>query len=263
MNLIERARSIIVNPGPTWAAIEQESTDWQKLYVPYMVVLAAIPAVAGFIGWSVLGMGGFGMSMRIPVLTGLGMMVTQYIMTLVMVFVWGWLISLLASTFGGQANLMNAVKLSVYSSTAAMLAGIFSVLPSLSILVLLGSGYSLYLAYLGLPVLMKNPKEKSLPYLVVVAVAGIVGTVLISYFSAALMPSPMPRMHGTNEVGDFKISTPKGDVEISTAPGKSAAAGDAAMTIKTPDGEVTIDAKKMEEFAKQMEAIAAAQEAKK
>ena len=35
------------------------------------------------------------------------------------------------------------------------------------------------------------------------------------------------------------------------------------MTIKTPDGEVKIDMKNMEELAKRMEAMAAAQEAKK
>jgi hypothetical protein len=35
------------------------------------------------------------------------------------------------------------------------------------------------------------------------------------------------------------------------------------MTIKTPDGEVTIDMKNMEELAKKMQAIADAQEAKK
>ena len=161
MNIIDRARSIMVNPKPTWAIVEQESTDWQKLYVPYMVVLAAIPAVAGFIGWSIFGMGGFGMSVRIPVLTGLGMMVSQYIMTLVMVFVWGWLISLLAGTFGGQANLMNAVKLTVYASTPAMVAGIFGAIPGLSMLAMVGGLYSLYLIYLGLPILMKNPQEKS------------------------------------------------------------------------------------------------------
>lgn len=260
MDIVNRARSIIVNPKPTWAIVEQESTDWQKLYVPYMVVLAAIPAVAGFIGWSVFGVGGFGMSMRIPVLTGLGMMVSQYIMTLVMVFVWGWLISMLAGTFGGQANLMNGVKLTVYASTPAMVAGVFSAIPGLSMLAMVGGLYSLYLIYLGLPILMKNPQEKSLPYLAVAAVVGIVCSVLISVFSAALMPSPMSRLQGA---GDINITTPRGDVQISASPAKSGASGDAAMTIKTADGEVKIDMKNMEELAKRMEALAAQNEAKK
>lgn len=263
MDIVERVKSIILKPAQTWPVIEQEATDWQQLYVPYMVILAAIPAVAGFIGWSILGVGGFGMSMRIPVGTGLGMMISQYIMTLVMVGVWGWLINLLAGTFGGQSNLMNAVKLSVYASTPAMVAGVFSAIPGLAILGMLGGLYSLYVLYLGIGVMMKNPPEKSLPYVAVAAVVGIIGSVLISAFSAALMPSPVSRMHGAS---DINISTPGGDVKVSanTAPaGAVAAPGDATMTIKTPDGEVKIDMKNMEEMAKRMEAMAAAQEAKK
>jgi len=48
-----------------------------------------------------------------------------------------------------------------------------------------------------------------------------------------------------------------------SSPGQSGSPGNAAMTIKTPDGEVKIDVKQMEEAAKQMEALAAEKEAKK
>ena len=263
MNLVERAKNMILKPADTWPVIEQESTDWQKLYVPYMVTLAAIPALCGFIGMTLFGVGGFGFSMRIPVVTGLGLMVSQYIMTLVMVFVWGWLISMLAKTFGGQPNLMNAVKLTVYASTPAMVAGIFQLIPSLAILAMLGGLYSLYVMYLGLPVLMKNPPEKSLPYMVVAAVIGIVCMVLISAVSAMVMPSALSHMSGRTGSADIKFSTPNGDVQISGNPTASGNAGDAAMTIKTADGEVKIDLKGMEDLAKRLEAAAAQQEAKK
>lgn len=260
MDIVERARAMIVNPGPTWVTVEQETTDWQKLFVPYMVVLAVIPAVASFIGWTVMGVGGFGFSMRLPVVTGLGLMVSQYIMTLVMVFVWGWLISQLAPSFGGQANVMNGVKLTVYASTPAMLAGVFSAMPGLSILALVGSLYSLYLVYLGLPVLMKNPAEKSVTYLVVAAIVGIVGSVLISAASSIFMPSPLSRMHGMNDTPDIQISTPKGDVQISTAPATANNPASSSVTIKTPDGEVKIVAEGMQDMIKRLEILAAEQE---
>ena len=260
MNIVERVSNIIVKPAATWVAIEQENADWRSLFVPYMVALAAIPAIAGFIGMSVFGMGGFGFSIRVPVLTGLGMMVSQYVMTLVMVIVWGWLINALANTFGGAPNLMNAVKLTVYSSTPAMVAGVFHVIPALSVLALLAGLYSLYVMYLGLPVLMKNPKEKTIPYMVVAAVVGIIGSVLISFVSAAVMPSPLSHMSGVGAPAGISINTPKGEVKISGQASPSGNAGDASMTIKTNEGEVKIDVKSMEEFAKKMEALAAEQE---
>lgn len=260
MDIVERARAIIVNPGPTWVTIEQETTDWQKLYVPYMVVLAAIPAFASFIGWSVLGVGGFGFSMRLPVATGLGLMVSHYVMTLVMVFVWGWLISMLAPTFGGQTNLMNGVKLTVYASTPSMLAGVFIAMPGLSVLAFVGSLYALYLVYLGLPVLMKNPPEKSVAYLVVAAIVGIIGSVLISMANSIFMPSPLSRMHGMNDAPNIHINTPNGDVQISTGPGAAASPSDSTVTIKTPDGDVRVVAENLQDMAKRLEALAAEQE---
>ncbi|MDD2924932.1 Yip1 family protein [Rhodoferax sp.] len=227
MAVAERAKNMMVKPAETWLVVEQEITGWSQLYLPYLAWLAAIPAVAGLVGWTLVGMGGFGVSLRLPLGTGLAMMISQYIMTLVMVAVWGWVINLLAGSFGGQANLMNAVKLSVYASTPAMVAGVFNVIPSLAILGLLGGLYALYLLYLGLPVLMKNPAEKSLPYAAVAAVVGIVGSVLISAAGTMLLPSPMSPMHSASGVA-----------------------------ISTPEGEVNIDMKKIEALTKRLQAEA-------
>ena len=87
MDIVERARAVITDPGPTWAKIEQETTDWQGLFVPYLVTLALIPAVSTFFAWSVLGNGGFGVSMQVPVISGLGIMVSQYVMTLSLIHI--------------------------------------------------------------------------------------------------------------------------------------------------------------------------------
>lgn len=256
MDLIARARAMLINPGPTWVTVEQETTDWQKLFVPYMTTLALIPAVASFIGWSVLGFGSFGVFVRLPILNGLSLMVSQYVMTLVMVFAWGWLISMLAPSFGGQTNLLNGLKLTVYASTPAMLAGVFGAMPGLSFLALVGGVYALYLVYLGLPVLMKCPQEKSISYLAVTAIAGIVGSLVISMLSSFFMPAHMVGMPGAQATPDFQISTPTGDVQVSTTPGKA----DTTVTVKSPDGEVKIVAESLQDMAKRLEAMAAEQE---
>ena len=264
MNLVERARAICLSPAATWPVIEQESTDYQQLFVPYMVILAAIPAVATFIGMSIIGIGGFGMSFRVPFVNGLGMMISQYIMTLVMVFAWGWLISALAPTFGGQPNVLQGVKLSVYASTPSMLAGVFGIIPTLGVLSILGGLYALYLVYLGLPVLMKNPSEKTLPYMAVTAVIGIIGSILIGVVGSVL--SPAHRM-GALQMGAagasaggpaaISINTPQGSMQIS-----GSGNGNGAVTLKSADGEVKIDVQQMEEMAKRMQELAQQQQGK-
>ena len=84
---------------------------------------------------------------------------------------------------------MKALKVAAYSSTAAWLAGIFTLIPSLSILGLLGL-YSLYLLYLGLPALMKAPQEKAMGYTVVVILCAIVLFVVVGYVAGGMMPRP-------------------------------------------------------------------------
>ncbi len=281
MNLVERAKAISLSPATTWPVIDAEKHDAQSLFVPYMLILAAIPAVAGFIGMTMIGVGGFGFNFKMPFASGLGMMVTTYILSLVMTFVFGWLASTLAPTFGGQSNLEQGLKLAVFGGTPMMLAGVFNVLPALSFVGLLVALYSLYVLYLGLPVLMKNPKEKTIPYMVVLIIASIIGGVILSMVSRVFTPSMGSMMGGagmrggdatiTTPMGEIKINknadasgtpgqatitTPAGNAVITTTPAAPGTPTDSAtMTIQTPKGEVKIDMKNMEAMAKQMEAM--------
>ena len=284
MDIVERAKAITLNPAATWPVIEAEKHDAKSLFVPYLLILAAIPAVGSFVGLSLVGMGGFGFNFRVPVASGLAMMITTYILSLMMTFGMGWLASALAPTFGGKSDLVQGLKLAVFGGTPMMLAGVFNILPALSIVGLLVALYSLYVMYLGLPVLMKNPKEKTIVYMVVLIIASIIAGVVLSMVTRAFTPSmgmggmggmgvgggdaiistPMGEIKINSKAGsaakdapaEMTINTPKGDATITTTPGAGGAADTAAITIKTPDGEVKIDAQKMEAFAKQMEEMA-------
>ncbi|WP_246483398.1 Yip1 family protein [Paenacidovorax monticola] len=188
MQLIERAKGILLKPKETWADIEAETASTAGLFTGYLMLLAAIPAVCGFIGMSLIGFSGFGVTVRVPLLAGLANMVVSYVLSLVGVFVLALIVDALAPTFGGMKSQIQALKLVVYASTAALLGGVFSLLPSLSMLGLLAALYSIYLIYTGLPVLMKNPPEKSLVYTVVILVAGIVMAVVIGAVGSLFMP---------------------------------------------------------------------------
>lgn len=231
MQLIERAKGILLKPKETWADIEAETASTAGLFTGCLMLLAAIPAVCGFIGMSLIGFSGFGVTVRVPLLAGLANMVVSYVLSLVGVFVLALIVDALAPTFGGMKSQIQALKLVVYASTAALLGGVFSLLPSLSMLGLLAALYSIYLIYTGLPVLMKNPPEKSLVYTVVILVAGIVMAVVIGAVGSLFMP------HGAMMGGmgsGVSVTTPGGKVSVDTA-GLEAAG------------------KKMEEAARQLE----------
>jgi hypothetical protein len=236
MSLIQRVQDILLKPKETWPIIAGEGGDTASIYRNYLIYLAAIPAVASFIGLSLIGVGGFGFSMRVPILSGLVQMVVSFVLSLVMVFVLALIVDALAPTFNGTKSQINALKLVAYGSTAGFVGGIFGLIPSLSILGLLAGLYSIYLIYTGVPVMMKCPPDKAGAYTAVVIVCGIVAAVILGAVSAIFTPSA--GMHigaAAGGAGPF-ASKDKGNV-----------------TISTPNGDVKIDTSKMEAMAKQME----------
>lgn len=236
MNLIERIQSILLKPKETWPVIEQESSEIKTIYQNYVVYLAAIPAIAGFIGMSLIGAGAFGVSFRVPIVSGLVNMVVGYVLSLLMVYVLALVANALAPTFKGEKNLTNAFKLIAYGATAGMVGGIFSILPALSMLGVLAAMYSIYLIYTGIPVLMKSPSEKSLGYTAVLILCGAVAGMVLGVVSA--MFTQGVGMGGPGILGSAK------------APHMSDS-GD--FTMKIPGTEITLDSSKIEAASRRME----------
>lgn len=226
MNLIPRIKEILLTPKQVWPVIENEEATTATLYTQYIMILAAIQAVAGFIGMSVFGVSVFGVSVRVPLVTGLVQLVLGYALSLAMIFVVALIADALAPKFGGQKHQINALKLIAYSGTAAMVGGIFALIPALGALTLVAAIYSLYLFFLGVPVLMKVPQEKAIPYTAVVVVCAIVVGAIAGAIVGSVRGGP-----------SMDMGSPAGH-----------------MSIETPKGQVNIDVGKMEEWSKRMEA---------
>jgi hypothetical protein len=190
VNLVERAKSIILSPATEWEKISAETHTVQGLYTNWIMILAAIPAIAGFVGLSIVGVGAFGLSYRVGIVAGISHAIVTYLLSLASVYVFALIIDTLSPNFGGEKNFMQAFKVAAFAPTASWLAGIFQILPALSILGLLGL-YSLYLLYLGLPRLMKTPPEKAMPYTVVVILVAIVLSIIIGALTAFTLPGRM------------------------------------------------------------------------
>jgi len=173
MNLVSRAKHILLSPKQEWQVIDDEETSVGALYIGYIIPLAAIGPVAKIIGMEI-----FGISLpsvgtyRVPIGAALRQGIAQYVMALVGVFVLALIIDELAPYFRGQENRYQALKVAAYSSTAVWVVGMVGLIPALSILWPLGL-YSLYLLSLGLPALMKVPQDKAMGYTVVVIICAV------------------------------------------------------------------------------------------
>ena len=89
MDLIRRVQDILLRPKETWPVIAKEQTGAASLHKGYLIFLAAVPAVAGFIGLSLIGMGAMGVNVCIPIVSGLTSMVVGYVLSLALVLALG------------------------------------------------------------------------------------------------------------------------------------------------------------------------------
>jgi Yip1-like protein len=191
MALVDRVKNILLTPRTEWEVIDAEPATVADLYKGYIIPLAAIGPVAQAIGSSVFGYTlPFIGSYRTPPGAAITGAIVSYCLTLVGVYVLALIIDGLAPTFNGTRNQIQALKVAAYSSTASWVAGIFALIPGLRFLTILGV-YSLYLLYLGLPVLMKAPKEKAMGYTALVVVAAIVLFMVIGLAAGMFVSAPM------------------------------------------------------------------------
>ncbi len=188
MDLVARAQGLILKPKEEWVKIKGEETPAMQLITGYAALLCAIPAIAQFIGWSLIGVRiPFLGSYRYPLGSGLLRAVLYYVFTLASVYAFGLIINALAPNFGSKQNPQKAMQLSVYSMTIPFIAGIFYIIPSLGVLAVIAGLYGLYVLYLGFNTpMMDTPKDKVIGYLVVCCIVVVVLMLIIGFVLGAI-----------------------------------------------------------------------------
>ncbi len=170
MNLIARVKDILLQPKVEWPKIAAETATPQSIYAGYVAILAAIGPLAMLIRMSVVAA------------------VVQYVMALVVTFLLALIVDLLATTFGGEKNFVQSLKLVAFSYTAPWIAGVFLLLPVVgAIIALLAAIYAWYTFYLGVAVLKKCPQEKAVGYTIVVVICGILLGVVLAGFLLSMV----------------------------------------------------------------------------
>jgi hypothetical protein len=163
VDLIERAKNILLQPKSEWPKIAAEEATPQSLYLGYIMILAAIGPLAVIVR-SV----GFGFGLGLPFAVGM------YLLTLVSVSIVALIVDTLAPTFGSQRGFVGSLKLVAYAYTAVWVAGIFRLIPTVGgVIGVLAGLYSIYTFYLGLGPVKKCPAEKAAGYTVIVLVCNI------------------------------------------------------------------------------------------
>ena len=180
--MFARLKLLLTDPKQYWSAAFSEPGDIRSQLVPTMALLAAIPAVLGFLGQT------FGLmrfSATGALLSGL---VTAAIVFILQIAIWislGFIIDALAPSFGARREIGQSMKLASGTMIPMWLGLGLNVLPSMYIGMLgwlAGLGYGAYMLYLGLPIMNGTNQEKAIGY-----TAAVIGILLALSLAAVFL----------------------------------------------------------------------------
>jgi hypothetical protein len=170
MNIVERAKNIIMTPKTEWPVVCSETPMVGEIMLNYVIPLALIPAVADVIGYGLVGGPLVSWSISAAIAKGL----VSFVAAILGVYLTSYVVDFLAPNFGSEKNFGRSVQLVAFSNTPGWVAGVLNIIPAIGWLAGLASLYGLYLVYLGMPQVKKTPQDKVVPYLLVTILAVIV-----------------------------------------------------------------------------------------
>jgi len=240
--LIQRIVNITLRPKNEWPVIAAEPASMTGIVVGCVVPLAAVQAVLSVVHMAVLGVSvPFMGSVRMPLVSSLSAALVGFIFALIGLFLFAVIVNAWAPFFGGRRSLPEALKVAAYAAVPGWLGSFCVVLPMLATLLgLLAGLYALYVLYLGLPVVMRAPKEKALSYTVAVILSGMLMGVALAAVSMAMgatahfvLPSQRPDIGAQrgaaaagNILGNVLGTDEQGKAALGQALGNLARAGE-------------------------------------
>jgi len=181
--VLQHVWGLFAHPEEEWRDIRRENCGVGRCYCSHVLLLAAIPPLAGFLGTTQIGWQiGVGERITLTNESALTIAALYYFSMLVGVFTIGKLIHWMGQTYGTKQGLSRCIGLAAYTATPLFLIGIMGLYPVLWLNLILGLpalAYTVYLLYLGLPIMMEIPKEKGFLFASAVLAVGLVALVAL------------------------------------------------------------------------------------
>ena len=169
---------VLTHPDQAWQHIRDKPESLPQLYFSHVLLLALIPAIAGFygttqVGWQI----GDGQVIRLTSASALPICALFYTAIVAGIYIIGRFIDFFAATYGVPEDKPKGVTLVAYTATPLLFVGVVAVYPSVWLIMCIGLvalAYSVYLLYEGLPILMKIPAERGFMFASSVLTVGLV-----------------------------------------------------------------------------------------
>ena len=181
---------LFVNPKREWVSIRNDECTVGKCYALHVMLLAAIPAISGFIGTTQFGWQiGAGDPVKLTLESAGLISIMYYFAMLVGVYAIGWMIHWMGKTYDADVPLAQCVVLAAYTATPLFLIGIMELYPVLWLNMVVGIvalAYTVFLLYSGVPIMMDISEDRGFLFSSAVLAVGLVAFVGLLAVTALL-----------------------------------------------------------------------------
>jgi hypothetical protein len=181
---------LFVNPKREWVSIRNDECTVGKCYAAHVMLLAAIPAISGFIGTTQFGWQiGAGDPVKLTLQSAGMISIMYYFAMLVGVYAIGWMIHWMGKTYDADVPLAQCVVLAAYTATPLFLIGIMELYPVLWLNMVVGIvalAYTVFLLYSGVPIMMDISEDRGFLFSSAVLAVGLVAFVGLLAVTALL-----------------------------------------------------------------------------
>ena len=195
--MIQHTFGLLVRPSAQWQTVADLPESSFKTLVLYPCFMAILPAVAWYYGTSQVGwtVGDHGETIRLTAESARQICILFYLTMVACVAVIGFFIHWMSDTYGADSSLTKGIVIAGLTATPLFIAGAVGFYPLLWLDLLIGVtavSWSVYLMYLGIPIVMKIPEERGflfssavLAIAMVILICLMVGSVILWDFGAA------------------------------------------------------------------------------
>ncbi|MDX1431495.1 MAG: Yip1 family protein [Gammaproteobacteria bacterium] len=172
---------LFANAREAWGEIHDRRYSTGTCLLGHTVPFALIPAIAGYVGTSMVGwqVAG-GEVVRLTAASAGQIAVLYFFAMIVAVGSVGWMIRWMATTYGADQPLSQCVVLASFTATPLFLIGAVQAYPILWLNLVVGLpalAFTIYLFYTGVPVMMEIPPERGFLFASAVLAFGLVALV--------------------------------------------------------------------------------------
>jgi len=187
--MLLQAWDIMFKPTSFWKKIGDTSEKDLSRYILYPVILALIPSLAWYYGTTAVGWTVAGDSLtRLTTHSAAVIAVCLFLAQIVGIWVIGFFIHWMSQTYDADTSIVKGAVIAGFTATPLLLAGAIGIYPHLAfdlLVAILAASYSVYLLYIGIPLVMHMPPERG--FLYASAIVGVVLVLVISMMGATLI----------------------------------------------------------------------------